>query len=120
MPGVETQGFLDFFLDFGEGLEEELGDVGEGDGIAARDASLGEEGEDFSEDVVDVAGGFEVAGERGEFAGDLLIGKAFGAAFFFPFGVIGAEGAMTWGARHSALAADGGEELAASWVGRFW
>jgi hypothetical protein len=59
-------------LDGGEAVEEELADVGEDSGVAAGDAVLREEGEEFAEDVVDVAGGLEFAGESGELGGDAV------------------------------------------------
>jgi len=44
-------GLLDFVLDGMAVVEEELGDIGEGGGFAAGDAVLGEEVEEFSEDM---------------------------------------------------------------------
>ena len=65
-------GFVDFGADVGQGLEEELGDVGQGQGIAARDAVFGDQVEELAEDVVDVAPGLEMAGEGGETSGDFF------------------------------------------------
>jgi len=59
-------------FDGGEAVEEELADVGEDGGVAAGDAVLRKEGEEFAEDVVDVAGGLEFAGEGGELGGDAV------------------------------------------------
>jgi hypothetical protein len=71
-PGGEALGDGDLVLDGGEAVEEELADVGEDGGVAARDAILREESEESAEDVVDVAGGLEFAGEGGEFGGDAV------------------------------------------------
>ena len=64
-PGVVGVLELGFGFYGGERLEEELADVGENGGGAGSDAALGEGGEDFAQDVVDVGGGVEMAGERG-------------------------------------------------------
>ena len=53
-----------------EGLEEELGDVGEGAGVAAVHASGGDVGEEFAEDEVDGDGIAEIAAEGEEFGAD--------------------------------------------------
>jgi len=53
-----------------EGLEEELGDVGEGAGVAAVHASGGDVGEEFAEDEIDGDGILEIATEVEEFGAD--------------------------------------------------
>jgi hypothetical protein len=45
--------------------EHDLAQIGEGGGGALGDAVLGQGGEDFAHDVVDVGGGQEIAGEGG-------------------------------------------------------
>jgi hypothetical protein len=64
-PGVVVVMEFGFGFDGGDGVEEYPGDTGEDSGVAGRDAVLGEGGEDFAEDVVDVGGGVKVPGERG-------------------------------------------------------
>jgi hypothetical protein len=53
-----------------ESLEEELGDVGEGAGVAAVHASGGDVGEEFAEDEIDGDGILEIATEVQEFGAD--------------------------------------------------
>ncbi len=53
-----------------EGLEEELGDVGEGAGVAAVHASGGDVGEEFAEDEIDSDGILEIAAKVEEFGAD--------------------------------------------------
>ena len=54
-------------------MEQELAEIGDGDGLAYGDTVLGEGGEDLSENVVDVGGGEEVAAEGdGELGAKLL------------------------------------------------
>ncbi len=47
-------------------MQQELGEIAEGDGVAAGDASLGQEEESLGEGAVDVGGGGEVGAERFE------------------------------------------------------
>jgi len=100
---------LDFELDGTAVVEEELGDIGEGGGFAAGDAVLGEEVEEFSEDMGEIAGGGEFAGKGGEFSGN---GGGV-EELALVAGVEGAEGGMGLVAQHGALAAVGGGEEAA-------
>jgi hypothetical protein len=106
---VAAVGVDDFVADQGDGLEKKLADVGEQGGVAGRDAVLGDGGEEFAEDVVDIGGGVEVAGERS--------GDAFAEAFGFEELALGAgvEDAQGWVilvAGHAALAAVGEREVA--------
>jgi len=90
-------------------VQEQLADVGEQGGVARVDASLGDEGEKFAQDVVEVVGGLEFAGEGGEFGAD-AVGVLKLALFA---GVMEAEGGMSLRAGHAALAAvSEGEETA--------
>jgi hypothetical protein len=57
-----------------EGLEEELGDVGEGAGLTAVHAAGGDVREEFAEDEIEGDGVSEVAAEGEEFGGDFLRG----------------------------------------------
>jgi len=121
LPGGEAVGLLDFVLDGMAVVEEELGDVGEGGGLAAGDAVLGEEVKELSEDVGEVAGGGEFAGKGGEFGGygggvEEVLGGV--EEVLLLAGVEGAEGGMGFVAQHGALAAvGGGEEAATGLVG---
>ena len=90
-----------FVLDGGEGLEEKLGDIGERGRLAERDAVADEEGEEFSQDMVEVGGGLEAAGQGGELGGD----KARGEALFLLGGVVKAEGGVGMVAGKAAFAA---------------
>jgi len=113
-PGGEAAGLLDFELDGMAVVEEELGDIGEGGGLAAGEAVLGEEVKEFTEDVGEVAGGGEFAGKGGEFGGD---GGGVEELALLA-GVEGAEGGVGFVAQHGALAAVGsGEEAAAGLAG---
>src|SRR5206468_2653897 len=87
---------------------------GEGFGFFDGDAVLGQGGEDFAEDVVDVGGGEVVAGERGgEFGADALGLKAL--ALFAR--VEGAQAGMIAMTKHAAAAAVGVGEMAKTVIG---
>jgi hypothetical protein len=64
---------LVFLFDAREGMEQELADIGEGDGVAGGDAVLGDGGEEFAEDEIDVGGGEEIAGNGGGNLGAKLV-----------------------------------------------
>ena len=53
-----------------DGLQEELGDVGEGAGVAAVHASGGDVSEEFAEDEIDGDGILEIAAEVEKFGAD--------------------------------------------------
>lgn len=114
LPGGEAVGLLDFELDGMAVVEEELGDIGEGGGLAAGDAVLGKEVEELSEDVGEIAGGGEFAGKGGEFGGD---GGGVEELALLA-GVEGTEGGVGFVVKHGALAAVGGGEEAAGAAGR--
>jgi hypothetical protein len=65
-------GGIDFAADVGDGLEEELAEIGESGGVATRDAFLGQGAEDLAEGVVDVYGVIEVTGEGVELGGEFF------------------------------------------------
>jgi hypothetical protein len=98
--------FVAFFVD---GLEEELGDVGEGAGVAAMHASGDDVGEEFSENEIDANGMLEVVAE----------GEEFGADFFGGFELeecaVMEEAELAGGlvAEHAAAAAVGELKVAA-------
>ena len=52
-----------FGANSGDGLQQELGEVAESDGLLLGDASLGEEEIDLGEGAVDVSGAGEVRAE---------------------------------------------------------
>jgi hypothetical protein len=108
---------LGFVLDGGEGLQHELAEPGESDGGALRDAALGESGEDFAENVVDVCGGEEVAGEGG---GELFAKAMRFQELLLVAGVEGAEGGVVFVAEHAAVTPVGEGELAGVGVSGFW
>jgi hypothetical protein len=65
-------GPANFVFDIGHRLQHELGDVGEGGGLAWGDSPVGEGLKDFAENVINVETGVEVAGERRELGGELF------------------------------------------------
>ena len=95
---------------FVEGLEEELGDVGEGAGGAAVHASGSDVGEEFAEDEVEGDGVLEVAAEGEEFGADF-----FGGLELEEFTMVEEAEIEARVAEHAATAAVGELELAA-WV----
>ena len=95
---------------FVEGLEEELGDVGEGAGGAAVHATGGDVGEEFAEDEVEGDGVLEVAAEGEEFGADF-----FGGLELEEFTMVEEAEIEARVAEHAATAAVGELELAA-WV----
>ena len=116
-PGGKARAFIrDFVADGGKSAEEELADVSHSDGVAVRDAVLGDEQEEFAQEVIDIAGSLEFAGKGNEFLADLFYRKELGYFVSFAGGEAGVEEAerdVTLPARHAALAAVGGGELAA-------
>ena len=106
---VEFVGEREFFFYVGEAREQDLAEVGEGSGFARRDAVLGDGGEEFAEDVVDVGGGEEIAVEGGgNFVAETL---GLEELELLP-GVEGTEEGMSRGAQHAAEAAVGKVKLA--------
>ncbi len=67
-----------FGADSGDGLQQELGEIAEGDGVFAGDASLGHEEKSLGEGSVDAGGGGEVGAERFE---RRCVRYALGSAF---------------------------------------
>jgi hypothetical protein len=61
-PGVGATGIDDLVLHNGDGVEEKLANKGESGGVAGRKTVLGDGGEEFSEDMIDVGGGEEFTG----------------------------------------------------------
>jgi hypothetical protein len=108
--GIDESGF---FLGHGERVEHDLAEIGEGGG-ALGDAVLGQGGEDFAHDVVDVGGGEEVAGEGG---GDFCAKAMRFQELQFGVGVEQPQGRVIFMAKHAAAAAVGEGELAEVGVG---
>jgi len=112
-PAGEGIGEFELLFDAGERVKEELAEVGEDGGVAARNAILSDGGEKFAEDEVDVSGSKEIAGEStGDFRAELM---GF-AELLFGAGVEGAERRMI-AAKHAAAASVGELELAQGRVG---
>jgi hypothetical protein len=108
-PSVGVTGGDDFAFDQRKAVEEELSDIGEGGGMARGNAVVGERDKEFAEDVVEVVGGAEFAGE-----GDELGAHAVGfEELLLPAGVEEAERGVPVPAEHAAGATVGGGELAA-------
>jgi hypothetical protein len=109
LPGVGALDAEDFAFDGFEAVEEQLADVGEEGGVARGDTVLGDQGEEFTQDVVEVVGGLELAGEGGEFGGN-----AVGVAeLLLSTGMVETEGGVGVRARHAAATAVGEAEKAA-------
>ena len=56
-----------FLLDSALAVEKKLGQIGQEPGVANGNAVGGDKLKELADDVLDVGGGLEVAGERGEF-----------------------------------------------------
>ena len=108
-----------FGADAGNGLEQKLGDIAEGDGVFARDAILGEKAKDLAEGAVHSGGGGEIGGESFELGGqgEFALGKK-GEDFLLTSGMVEAEIGMMIGAQHAALALVGREKATARRFGR--
>lgn len=65
LPLLEGVLKVEFPFDAGDGVEEELANEGENGGVAGGNAILGDGGEEFAENEVDVGGGEEVAADGG-------------------------------------------------------
>jgi len=101
-----------------DGLDENLGEIGESAGGAGFNVTAGYAGDESAEGGAEIAGGkVFTGGEIGEFAGE-FIGGAPGVFV----GVVGAEVGMAGGAGSAALAAVGKDEttqgLAVLWATR--
>jgi len=100
-PAVRCMDFVDFGTDVGQGLQEKLSNVGECQSVAARDAVFGDQAEELAEDMVNVAGGLEVAGKRSQASGNFFGRKDL----TFVARVKQAEGGVMGGDGHTAGAA---------------
>ncbi len=108
-----------FGADAGNGLQQKLGDIAEGDSVLARDAILRQKAKDLAEGAVHSGGGGEIGGESFELGGqgEFALGKK-GKDFLLASGMVEAEIGMMVGAQHAALALVGREKAAARRFGR--
>jgi hypothetical protein len=103
-PAVGAEGFDVFVLGEADGLQERLGEVGDGAGGFGFDVAANDGGDDAGEGGAEIAGGEVVAGEEvGQVLADVFGGA--GAGFFL--GVVEAEVGMVAEARDAATAAIG-------------
>ena len=112
LPGIGALNAEDFAFDGFEAVEEQLADVGEEGGVARGDAVLGDQSKEFTQDVVEVVGGLELAGEAGELGGD-TVGVA---ELLLSAGMVETEGGVGVRAREAAAAAVREAEEAAGGV----
>ena len=118
-PGVGAEGVDVLVLGKMDGLDEGLGEVGEGAGGARLNVAADDGGEEASEGSAEIAGGNVFAGkEIGEFAGELVGGAGLGVFA----GVVEAEVGMIRRAESATLTAIGKGEttqgLAVLWTKR--
>jgi len=94
-PRVVAEGVGVFMLGKMDGLNEGLGEIGEGAGGARLDVTAGYAGDEAAEGGAEIAGGEVFTGEEiGEVAGEFIGGAGLGVLA----GVVGAEVRMAGGA----------------------
>src|SRR2546427_3998261 len=87
-----------------DGLDESLGEIGEGARRARLDVASDDGGQEAAEGGAEIAGGKVLAGEEiGEVTGEFIGGAGLGVFS----GVVGAEGGVGGGAGGAALAGGG-------------
>ena len=96
----------------GDAAEEELGDVGDGDGVETRDALAGELADEVAEERVDCVGGGEVGQVAEEFGGGVVVMSL--VLFFKQAGVMRAQFQIGNGGVEAAVAAEPVDVAAAS------
>ena len=103
-----------FGADAGNGLQQKLGDIAEGDSVLARDVIFREKAKDLAEGAVHSRRGGEIGGESFQLGGqgEFALGKK-GEDFLLASGMEEAEIGMTIGAEHAALALVGREKATA-------
>jgi len=89
-PRVVAEGVGVFVLGKMDGLDESLGEIGEGARRARLDVASDDGGQEAPEGGAEIAGGKVLAGEIGEVTGEFIGGAGLG---FFA-GVVGAEVGM--------------------------
>jgi len=103
-PAVAAEGLTIFVLGDVDGLQESLGQVGDGAGGSGFYIAADHGGDEASQGGAEIAGGEVVAGEEvGEVFAEFLCGA--GSGLFL--GVVEAKAGMFGGARSTALAAIG-------------
>jgi hypothetical protein len=96
----------------GDAAEEELGDVGDGDGVETRDALAGELADEVAEEGVDCVGRRKVGQIAEEFGGGVVVMSL--VLFFKQAGVMGAQFQIGNGGVETAVAAEPVDVAAAS------
>jgi hypothetical protein len=91
---------LTLAIERGDAVEEELGDVGEGNGVAASDAFVSELLDEIAEEGVDATGGREISDVVEEFVGGGFVLAA--PRFHLLANVMGAEGGVGISGEHLA------------------
>jgi len=99
-----------FLLDSALAVEKKLGQIGQEPGVANGNAVGGDKLEELADDVLDVSGGLEVAGERGEFIADVVQFEEL----LLLAGVEETERRMRSVTKHATLAAVGERKLTES------
>jgi hypothetical protein len=103
-PGVGAEGVDVLVLGEMDGLDEGLGEIGDGSGGARLDVAADDGGDKAAEGGAEIAGGEVFAGEEiGQVAAEFIGGAGLG----FLAGVVGAEVGMIGGAGSAATAAIG-------------
>jgi hypothetical protein len=101
-PGIVAEGLTVFVLGYADGLEESLGQVGEGASGFGFYFAADDGGEEAGQGGAEIAGGKVLAGEEiGEIAAEFIGGAGLGVFA----GVVEAEVRMAGGAGSTALAA---------------
>lgn len=109
LTGLAGANGLVLLLNAGNGIEKELREVADGEGVAAVNALASELLDGVGEEGVDAVGGVEVAGRVEKFGGD---GFGIGLRGEVLLKVMGAKGVMR-GSDGQAAAATGGVEVSA-------
>ena len=99
-----------FLFDSALPVEKKLGQIGQEPGVTNGNAVGSDKLEELTDDVLDVRGGFEVAGERGELFADVVEFEEL----LLLAGVEEAERRMRSMTEHATLAAVGERKLAES------
>jgi len=87
-PSWGAEGFFEFAFGAGEGLDEVLGEIGDGGGVARGDAIVSDGGDGVGDGGAEIAVGDVAGGEgKGDIAGRFIGGAVLG----FSAGVEGAE-----------------------------
>ena len=93
---------VEFLIDGGEGAELEAGDVGEDGSAAGGDAVFDHEAGEGAEEVVHLAGGFEIEGIGAEMGGEVDVGDLRWGVL--RLGVLGTEQGVFQNGKAAALA----------------